>query len=62
MNEEARALEFADSYILFLNFKLVLRTLCPEYLRHFLALFGFVAQPNLLLAWNLDHRNSTFIR
>ena len=60
MNEEARALEFADSCILF--FKLVLRTLGPAYLRHFLALFGFVAQPNLLLAWNLDHRNSTFIR
>jgi hypothetical protein len=60
MNEEARALEFADSWILF--FKLVLRTLGPEYLRHFLALFGFVAQPKLLLAWNLDHRNSKSIR
>jgi len=59
MNEEARALEFADSYILF--FKLVLRTLGPEYLGHFLALFGFFAQPKLLLAWNLDHRNSTSI-
>lgn len=60
MNEEARALELTDSCILF--FKLVLRTLGLEYLRHFLALFGFAAQPNLLLAWNLDHRNSTFIR
>jgi hypothetical protein len=59
MNEEARALEFADSCILF--FKLVLRTLGPEYLRHFLALFGFVAQPKLLFAWNLYHRNSTSI-
>ena len=59
MNEEARALEFADSCILF--FKLVLRTLGPEYLRHFLALFGFGSQPNLLLASNLDHRNSTSI-
>jgi hypothetical protein len=57
MNEEARALELPESCILF--FKLVLRTLGPEYLRHFLALFGFVAQPKLLLAWNLDHRNST---
>ncbi len=43
-------------------FKLVLRTLGPEYLGHFLALFGFVAQPKLLLAWNLDQRNSTSIR
>jgi len=60
MNEEARALEFADSGILL--FKLVLRTLGPEYLRHFLALFGFVPQPNLLLASNLDHRNSKSIR
>ena len=59
MNEEARALELAESCILF--FKLVLRPLGPEYLRHFLALFGFVAQPKLLLAWNLDHRNSTSI-
>lgn len=57
MNEEARALEFADSYILF-----VLRTLGPEYLGHFLALFGFFAQPKLLLASNLDLRNSTSIR
>ena len=57
MNQKARALEVADSCILF--FKLVLRTLGPEYLGHFLALFGFVAQPKLLLAWNLDHRNST---
>jgi len=48
MNEEARALEFADSCILF--FKLVLRTLGLEYLGHFLALFGFFAQPKLLLA------------
>jgi hypothetical protein len=59
MNEEARALEFADSCILF--FKLVLRTQGPEYLGHFLAFFGFVAQPKLLLAWNLDHRNSKSI-
>ena len=60
MNEEARALEFANSCILF--FKRVLRTLGPEYQGHFFALFSFVPQPKLLLASNLDHRNSTSIR
>lgn len=51
MNEEARAFELRYSCILF--FKLVLRTLSPEYLRHFLALVGFLAQPNLILPSNL---------
>ena len=48
--------------VAFFFFQLELRTLGPEYLGHFLALFGFVAQPKLLLAWNLDQRNSTSIR